>query len=451
MAQVAAWLKSLGKAVTGSDQGVYPPMSTFLEAQGISILSPFKADHIKSADCIVVGNAMSRGNPEVEAALDQRLPLISLPQLIHQEILKHKLPAVVSGTHGKTTTTAALAFLLEAGEQFGGSMVGGLPTGWDSGFRIADGSWFAIEGDEYDTAFFDKRPKFLHYQPQLVIINNIEFDHADIYGSYDDILKQFKLLVRLIPQSGCLVLNADQPNLKDLTQDAFCQVVTYGRSEASQVRGSKAAFTADGMEFTLRFKSGESRLCRTALWGNHQLSNLIAASAAAEFVGVSADKIVHGISSFKGVRRRLELRHHKDNYWIYDDFAHHPTAIRFTLETLRKRHPDLPLIAAFEPRSNTMVRKRLEKELINALSLADAAAIGPIHRSDKIPQKDRLSLEHILKSLRDKSITNFQSADVDELADRMISEAKNGAVFAVMSSGSFMDLINKLISCIQDK
>lgn len=451
MAQVAAWLKSVGKTVTGSDQGVYPPMSTFLESRGISILSPFTADHIVSADIVVVGNAISRGNPELEAALERRLTCISLPQLIQQEILKHKLPAVVSGTHGKTTTTAALAFMLQAGSRFGGSLVGGIPVGWDSGFQVSEGDWFAIEGDEYDTAFFDKRPKFLHYQPQLAIINNIEFDHADIYASYEEILKQFGYLVRIIPRNGCLILNADQPGLAKLADEAHCQVVTYGQSEASQVRGTDVQLTPDGMSFTLRFASGESRVCQTALWGDHQLANLLAASAAAEFAGVSPADIVSGMAAFKGVRRRLELKYCDGNSWVYDDFAHHPTAIRMTLETLKKRHPGVPLIAAFEPRSNTMVRKRLEQDLINALSLADMAALGPIHRSAKIPAEDRLSLEHILISLRDKDISAFQSDDAHELCARMLESAPSGAVYIVMSSGSFLGLVDYLVNCIENK
>lgn len=446
MAQVAAGLKNVGYRVTGSDQGIYPPMSDFLQAQGIDVLSPYSAENLSSADVVVIGNVLSRGNPEVEETLSKRLPYLSLPELIHSEILKDRLPVVVAGTHGKTTTTAALAHLFVHAGLEPGYMIGGLPVGWEKGFDIGAGKWFVIEGDEYDCAFFDKRPKFLHYQPQVVILSNVEFDHADIYSSADEILMQFRRLIRLIPKSGCLVVNADWPVLGDLTKEAFCPVITFGRGTNADIQSELIRTHANGMEFSIRFASGQKLICNSRLWGDHQLSNLTGAAAAAEFAGLNTGKIAEAVADFSGVQRRLELKFSDGKRWLYDDFAHHPTAVTAALSSMKVRHPDLPVFAAFEPRSNTMTRRYFQKEITEALRLADGIALSEVHRADKIPAGERLNVGQIAENLRRAGKRAFHKDDVREIASWIGDKLPDEAVIVVMSSGSFSGLVPLLTS-----
>lgn len=449
MAQVAAGLKRSGREITGSDQGVYPPMSDYLRSQGIEVLSPYHEHHVTSADVVIIGNALSRGNPEVEATLEKRIPYLSLPELIHAEILRDKLPAVVAGTHGKTTTTAALAHILQYAGLSPGYMVGGLPVGWQHGFDIGSGRWFVIEGDEYDCAFFDKRPKFLHYQPQLVILNNLEFDHADIYASVAEIRTQFRRLIKLIPRNGGLVVNADWSVLMELASEAHCPVVPYGRGTNAAVRSELIGVTPSGMEFILHFASGHKEVCSTILWGDHQLANLTAASAAAEQIGVDPGAISEAVKSFRGVQRRLQLKYSDGQRWLYDDFAHHPTAVKETLTSLKKRHPHLPVFAAFEPRSNTMVRKFFQKEITQALSLADGIALCDIHRSEKIAEEDRLNIPQIIGQLQHMGKKAFYHKESTEIALWIGENLPESGVIVTMSSGFFSGLINKLLAYFQ--
>ncbi len=444
MAQVAAWLKRSGREVTGSDQGVYPPMSDFLKSEGIEVLSPYSRENLKNPDTVVIGNALSRGNPEVEAALDRRLHFISLPELIHSEILAQKLPAVVAGTHGKTTTSAALAHILQHCGLSGGYLIGGLPIGWESGFNVTDGDWFTIEGDEYDTAFFDKRSKFLLYQPQLVVLNNIEFDHADIYSSIDDIVTQFKRLVRLIPGNGHLIANVDDPIVEQIAQEAFCTVISFGKGTFAQVRSELIEVDPSGMRFVLQFASGKEYQCKTALWGEHQLSNLTAAAATAEAAGASTDAIAEAIYCFEGVQRRLEQRYTNGRIWVYDDFAHHPTAIKAALDSVRARHPDIPVFAAFEPRSNTMVRQTFQGELADALSIADYIVLGGIHRGDQIASDQKLSITQLETHLTGQGRKFFHHSNVEKIIEWILERLPKEAVIITMSNGAFSGLSSRL-------
>jgi len=445
MAQVAAWMKNNGREVSGSDQGIYPPMSDFLQSQGVEVRTPYDAANLTSADTVVIGNALSRGNPEVEAALEKRIPFVSLPELIHDEIIAGKLPAVVAGTHGKTTTTAALASIFKRAGLCGGYMMGGLPIDWDQGFAVESGSWFAIEGDEYDSAFFDKRPKFLHYRPQLVLLNAIEFDHADIYTSLDDIFIQFRRLIKLIPRNGCLVASADDPALRPLMEEAPCPVVPFGRGTTAKVKSEFIELTPTGTKFRLRLASGREIECETPLWGDHQLSNLTGAAAAAEFAGATSEDIAAGIASFHGIRRRLELKFEDGRRWVYDDFAHHPTAVKAAILALRKRHPNLPIFAAFEPRSNTMVRRRFQAELTEALLLADGIAIGEIHRIEMIPKEDRLDAADIMGRLSAAGKEVCEEYDADSIARWLTEKLPPEAVILTMSNGAFSGLVKRLI------
>jgi UDP-N-acetylmuramate: L-alanyl-gamma-D-glutamyl-meso-diaminopimelate ligase len=436
MAQVAAWMKSQGAEVTGSDEGVYPPMSEFLAAQGITVLSPYRPENLKTVDAVVIGNSISRGNPELEAVLEKRLPFLSLPELIHSQVLRQKFPIVVSGTHGKTTTTAALAQILKTAQLAPGFMIGGLPVGWESGFEGGRGEWFAIEGDEYDSAFFDKRPKFLHYQPQIALINNIEFDHADIYNSLDEILLQFRRLIQLVPRNGCLIINGDE-SVKVLAEKAPCPVITFSVKDKTDVYGELIEISPEGMQFHLKLAAGQQVECHSTLWGEHQLANLVAAAAAAEFAGVTPPQIVAGIEAFRGVRRRMELKFHHGGIWFYEDFAHHPTAVKATIAGLKARHPSATITAAFEPRSNTMVRNFLQNDLITALSLADRIIIGQIHRRDKILPDQRLDVEAVVNSLRHMGKEAHYAVNTDEIIRLMSENTASEAVFVAMSNGAF--------------
>ncbi len=450
MAQVAAGLKRSGREVTGSDQGIYPPMSDFLRSQGIEVLSPYHADNLASADVVVIGNALSRGNPEVEETLKKRIPFLSLPELIHTEILADKLPVVVAGTHGKTTTTAILAHIFNRAGLSPGFMIGGLPIGWDHGFEMGSGRWFVIEGDEYDCAFFDKRPKFLQYQPQVVILNNLEFDHADIYSSEDEILTQFRYLVRLIPNNGSLILNADWPVLNELRHEAHCPVITYGRGTNTGVQSELIEVGQEGMKFRLRFASGRKEICSSPLWGDHQLSNITAAVAAAEFIGIDPVEISEAMGSFRGVQRRLERKFSNGRRWLYDDFAHHPTAVKETLTSLKARHPGLPVFAAFEPRSNTMVRKVFQEEITRALSLADGIVLSDIHRPEKIATDDRLNIAQIVGYLQHIGKKAFYHRDIFEIEAWIWDELPEDAVIVVMSSGTFSGLVDHLLKQLEE-
>lgn len=442
-------MKSKGATVTGSDEGVYPPMSDFLAAHGIEVRSPYRPENLEAVDTVVIGNSLSRGNSEVEAVLERRLPYLSLPELIHSKVLHQKLPAVVTGTHGKTTTTAALAQILKTAGTSPGFMVGGLPVGWEAGFEGGSGNWFVIEGDEYDSAFFDKRPKFLHYQPQVALINNIEFDHADIYSSLDEIFLQFRRLIQLVPRNGCLVINADEPSLQPLAEKTFCPVLNFSIHRDAAVRGELIRLSPEGMDFRLKLAAGASVDCHTSLWGDHQLSNLTAAAAAAEFAGATSDQIAAGIAAFKGVRRRMELKFSDGKRWFYEDFAHHPTAVKVALSSLRARHPGVPLTAAFEPRSNTMVRNFLQQEITDALALADRIIIGHIHRQEKIPQDQRLDADAIVDNLRRRGKDAYHLDDVNKIAELALQDASRESVIVAMSNGAFAGLSANLVEILK--
>jgi UDP-N-acetylmuramate: L-alanyl-gamma-D-glutamyl-meso-diaminopimelate ligase len=449
MSQVAAWLASQGVKVTGSDEGVYPPMSDFLQSRGIPVLTPYRSENLEAAETVVIGNALSRGNPEVETVLEKRLPFLSLPELIHTRLLRERLPIVVSGTHGKTTTSAALAHILREGGLSPGYMIGGLPIGWDSGFDAGSGRWFVIEGDEYDSAFFDKRPKFLHYQPQVVILNNIEFDHADIYASLDELFLQFRRLIQLLPKNGLLLANADESNLEPLLGSAPCAVRTFGLHPSAMIRSQMLEITAEGMKFRLRFASGEERVCATTLWGQHQLQNLTAAAAAAEYAGVSPDAIPAAVAGFRGVRRRLELKFRARDVWLYEDFAHHPTAVKAALSSLKVRHPNARIVAAFEPRSNTMARNFFQSEIVEALSIADKIAVGAVHRKERIPARERLDTERIAEELRRAGKAALASDMVEEIVEFMLQKPAGETVWIYMTNGAFSGLPERILDALQ--
>src|SRR2546421_1655721 len=387
MASVAAALQERGFKVSGSDENVYPPMSSFIERKGITIMEGYRADNIPAdADIVVIGNAMKRSNPEVEAVLNRKLFYLSLPEVLKNYFLRGRHNLVVTGTHGKTTTTAILAWIMEKAGRKPGYLIGGIPKNFGEGARLNDSKYFVIEGDEYDTAFFDKRSKFVHYLPELVIVNNVEFDHADIFNNLDEIKLSFRRLLNIVPQNGMVVINGDDANSVEVARDCLAQIVEVGFSKncAQQIRD--VAYSSGGS----RFKLGDD-VFEIPLVGGFNVHNAAMAATAARFYDVPTTKIASAFKSFSGIARRQELRGEAGGVKVIDDFGHHPTAIAQTLQTLRHRFRGQRLWAVFEPPSNTTRRAVFQQQLPDALSLADGVFISQVAKVEQIPEEKRLN------------------------------------------------------------
>ncbi|MEO0454272.1 MAG: UDP-N-acetylmuramate:L-alanyl-gamma-D-glutamyl-meso-diaminopimelate ligase [Verrucomicrobiota bacterium] len=441
MGSIASLLKEQGHHVTGSDAKVYPPMSTFLESREIEIMEGYDPKHLDPApDLVIVGNAISRGNPELEYLLDAKLSYSSLPECLKQNFLQSSHNLVVTGTHGKTTTTSLLAWLLKSGGLKPGYFIGGIPLNFDSGCQFEGGNHWVIEGDEYDTAFFDKRSKFLHYQPELVIINNIEFDHADIYENLEQIKRSFRQLVNIIPRNGALVVNGDDANVRDVIGHAQARIVDVGFEKTNSVVIELKETDENGTHF--RIMDHDFVL---PLYGRHNVHNAAVALCAAHAQGLSLDALDTGLRSFKGIKRRLEVRGEPQGITIIDDFAHHPTAIQETLKALRLRYPERKLWALFEPRSNTTRRATFQDSLPEALSEADAVYLGPVARAEQIAEEERLKPEQVISDLISKGIPSVYGESTEVIIQSILPQLKPGDVVAVLSNGSFDGLIEQLL------
>ena len=445
MGAVAAAMKQRGFTVTGSDANVYPPMSDFLRGQGITIAEGYREENIPAdTDVVIIGNAISRGNPEAEATLDRKLLYHSLPEVMKEFFLRGKRNFVVSGTHGKTTTSAMLAWLLRHAGHNPGFMIGGLPKNLGCGAHFSDSEFNVLEGDEYDTAFFDKRSKFLHYLPECVVINNIEFDHADIYNSLDEIKLSFRRLLNIVPRGGMAFINGDEPDCLDVARDAPCPVTSVGFSESCALRignvnyeKNRSSFTLGGVCYSLR------------MTGEFNVRNAAMAAAAASFAGLSSDEIRAGLEAFEGVARRQELRGEAGGIKVIDDFAHHPTAIRLAVQSLRQRHPDSRLWILFEPRSNTTRRAVFQNELAEALALADFAVVAAMHDLHKIPENDRLDPVKLSADIARLGGRGYYLPDVESIISCVKQEAAPGDVVAVLSNGGFGGIHGKLLAALE--
>src|SRR3989440_3750578 len=387
MGSVAAALQERGFKVSGSDESVYPPMSTFLEERGIKLHQDYGKENIPDdADVVVIGNAMKRSNPEVEAVLNRKLFYLSLPEVLKNYFLRGRHNLVVTGTHGKTTTTAILAWIMEKAGRKPGFLIGGIPKNFGEGARLNDSKYFVIEGDEYDTAFFDKRSKFVHYLPELVIVNNIEFDHADIFSNLEEIKLSFRRLLNIVPQNGMVVVNGDDPNAVEVAKDCLAQMVEVGFSKNCAQRIRDVAYSDGGS----RFKLGDD-VFEIPLVGEFNVHNAAMAATAARFYDVPTTTIASAFKSFSGIARRQELRGEAGGVKVIDDFGHHPTAIAQTLQTLRHRFRGQRLWAVFEPPSNTTRRAVFQQQLPDALSLADGVFISQVAKVEQIPEEKRLN------------------------------------------------------------
>jgi UDP-N-acetylmuramate: L-alanyl-gamma-D-glutamyl-meso-diaminopimelate ligase len=442
MGAVAAALRERGFTVTGSDENIYPPMSTFLEERGIALNAGYRAENIPpTVDVVVIGNAMKRGNPEVEGTLSRKLFYLSLPEVLKNYFLRGRHNLVITGTHGKTTTTALLAWVMEKAGNKPGYLIGGIPKNLGQGARLNDSKYFVIEGDEYDTAFFDKRSKFIHYLPELVVVNNIEFDHADIFGSLEEIKLSFRRLLNIVPQNGMVLLNSDDPNCVEVAKDCLAPIVEVGFSKNSAQRISDVTYSSKGS----RFKLGDEVL-EIGLIGEFNVRNAAMAASAARFYRVPYAKIRAALKSFSGIARRQEVRGEACGIKIIDDFGHHPTAISQTLQALRHRYSGHRIWAIFEPRSNTTRRAVFQQQLPDALRVADGVFIAQVAKLEQIPEQERLNPEAVVKAIGRNGKPAFYEKNADAIVDRIIPMLQPNDVVAVFSNGGFDGIHEKLLN-----
>lgn len=443
MGSVAAAFRDAGYRVTGSDTQVYDPMKSFLEGRGISILDGYKAENLSDdIDLFVIGNAQSRGNPEVEEVLRRKLHYVSMPELLREQVLRGKRNLVVTGTHGKTTTSSLLAWILEAAGRNPNFIIGGIPENLGQGARITGSDLTVLEGDEYDSAFFDKRSKFIHYLPELVIVNNLEFDHADIFENLDAVKKTFGHLVRLVPENGIVLLNGDDANaLEVFAKQGHSPMKRVGIAADCEARISDIDYRADGTSFTL-----EGERYEMGMNGEYNVRNAAMAITAARFVGVAPETIREAVAAFRSVKRRQEVRGVTGRgITVVDDFGHHPTAIREAIAGMRKRFDGARLWAVFEPRSNTTRRRVFQEALPEALGQADGVCLAAVARADKLAEDERLDTDLLMKTLRDQGLPAFYEPDADAIVARLEVEARDGDVIIVFSNGGFGGIHEKLL------
>jgi UDP-N-acetylmuramate: L-alanyl-gamma-D-glutamyl-meso-diaminopimelate ligase len=457
MASLAGLLQFRGHRITGSDKAAYPPMSDQLRAMGIEVMEPYAERNLDGApDLVVIGNALSRGNPEIERVLDERIPFTSMAALLREEFLLGRESLVVAGTHGKTTTTSMLAWIYQVAARENPALepsflIGGVAENFGTSFQLRPTHTFIVEGDEYDTAFFDKGPKFLHYFPDGLILTHVEFDHADIYSDLAAVKTAFKRLVNLVPRRGLIVAFDGSANVSECVERALCRVERYGFSETSDWR--------------IRNLRHENGLTRWELWragelwaelamrmaGEHNALNATAAAALASGQGIGKEAICEALATFKSVKRRLEVRAEIRGIAIIDDFAHHPTAIRETLRALRAVYPLSRLWAVLEPRSNTLRRRVLEADLIESLRLADRVVLASVYQQAKIPEAERLRPEEVVRALNAAGTQAELCADVETIVDGIAPQLREGDVVAILSNGGFDGIYEKLPARLNEK
>ncbi|HUX27723.1 MAG TPA: UDP-N-acetylmuramate:L-alanyl-gamma-D-glutamyl-meso-diaminopimelate ligase [Terracidiphilus sp.] len=457
MASLAGLLQLQGHRITGSDKAAYPPMSDQLHALGIPVLEPYSEQNLDPVpDLVVIGNALSRGNPEVERVLDERIPFTSMAALLREEFLKGRESLVVAGTHGKTTTTSMLAWIYQVAARENPALepsflIGGVAENFGSSFQLRPTHSFIVEGDEYDTAFFDKGPKFLHYFPDALILTHVEFDHADIYADLEAVKTAFKRLVNLVPRRGVIVAYDASANVSECVSRALCRVERYG-------------FSAEA-EWQMRNLRHESGLTRWQVWragalwtelemrlaGEHNALNATAAAALAAGMGVDREAIRTALASFLSVKRRLEVRAEIGGITVIEDFAHHPTAIRETLRALRAVYPQSRLWAVLEPRSNTLRRKVLEADLIESLRMADRVVLAGVYQQQRIPEDERLHPEDVVRAISALGTPAELHADVEAIIDSIVPQFQPGDVVAILSNGGFDGIYEKLPARLKER
>jgi UDP-N-acetylmuramate: L-alanyl-gamma-D-glutamyl-meso-diaminopimelate ligase len=445
MASAAVAMKEKGFIVTGSDENAYPPMSTFLASRQIEVMTGYAEKNLaQQPDLVVVGNAISRGNPEAEAVLEQKRRYCSLPELLKEFFIRGKRSLVVTGTHGKTTTASLLAWVFEHNGFHPSFLIGGLPLNLGQGARFTASDWFIIEGDEYDTAFFDKRSKFVHYLPEVVIVNNLEFDHADIFDDLAAIQKSFRRLFNLIPRNGLLLANGDEPNLAPLLDHLPCPLARFGLASGNDWQAVDCHYEPEASGFQLREAS-----YRLGLVGEFNVRNALAVAACAIHCGLTPAQIQSAFGAFAGVRRRMERRGVAREVTVVDDFGHHPTAIRETLRALRVKYPGQRIWAVFEPRSNTTRRRIFQHELAAALAGADLAVIAEPNRLELLAPQERLDPEQLLRDLNAQGTAGAYLPGVPSIVQHIAASAQRGDVVCVFSNGGFGGIHEKLLDALR--
>jgi UDP-N-acetylmuramate: L-alanyl-gamma-D-glutamyl-meso-diaminopimelate ligase len=450
MASLAGMLKQQGHEVTGSDAAAYPPMSDLLRSLEITVHEPYSERNLdRRPDLVVVGNAISRGNVELERVLDERIPFCSMASVLHDEFLVGRESLVVAGTHGKTTTTSILAWIYEVASARNprlapSFLIGGVAENFGTSFMVRPTRPFILEGDEYDTAFFDKGPKFLHYFPDAAILTHVEFDHADIYADLAAVKTAFKRFVNLIPRRGRLVAYDASESVNECVAKAFCTVERYGLQDNSYWRITDLRHDGPLTRWTL-WRAGEQFAeLSLPMAGEHNALNATAAAALAASQGIPVAVIVEALQTFRSVKRRLEVKAVAEGVTIIDDFAHHPTAIRETLRALRERYPGQRLIAVLEPRSNTLRRNVFEVALVESLALADMVVLAGVFKSENIPAGERLDPSEVIRRLRDRGIPAGTYQDADVIVAALSPEVRSGDVVAILSNGGFGGIYQKL-------
>ncbi len=445
MASLAGLLQLQGHRITGSDKAAYPPMSDLLRSLGIPVMEPYAAANLDPApDLVVIGNALSRGNPEVERILDERIPFASMAALLHDEFLKGRESLVVAGTHGKTTTTSMLAWVYQTASREPSFLIGGVAENFGSSFQLRSTRTFILEGDEYDTAFFDKGPKFLHYFPDALILTHVEFDHADIYADLEAVKTAFKRLVNLVPRRGLIVAYDGNPNVTECVARALCRVERYGFSENADWRIKNLRHEAGLTKWEVWREGALWAELEMSLAGEHNALNATAAAALAAGHGVEKKSIRQALASFKSVKRRLEVRAEIGGITVIDDFAHHPTAIRETLRALRSVYPQARLWAVLEPRSNTLRRKVLEADLVESLRLADRVVLAGVFQQQRIPDAERLHPEDVVRALQAEGTNAELLPNADAIVNGITPHLAPGDVVAILSNGGFDGIYEKL-------
>jgi UDP-N-acetylmuramate: L-alanyl-gamma-D-glutamyl-meso-diaminopimelate ligase len=451
MATLAAMLKRKGHAVQGSDQDVYPPMSDFLAAEQIPAFAGYAPEHITGdIDLVVIGNAISRGNAELEEVLDRKIRYCSLPEAIREHFLWGARSIVIAGTHGKTTTTSLAGWLLTSGGADPSILVGGIARNLGDGgssYRLGSGREFVIEGDEYDSAFFDKTAKFLKYLPDVAVVNNVEFDHADIYADFDAVSLAFRRLVNLVPRRGLLLVGADSPGARALVEKAVSRVQTFGTGADVEWQAHDLEAAGGSTRFRVRRKGAPFGGFEVPLLGAHNVRNALAAIAVAAEVGIAAERIAAGLRTFAGVKRRLELVGVAGGVTVYDDFAHHPTAVAETLAGLRASNPASRIWAVFEPRSASSCRRVFQDDFAKAFAGADEVLIAPVFRS-KLPESERLSVPQLVRDLSARGQSAREAASIDDIIAGIAKERRDGDLIVLMSNGGFGGIHQKLLKAL---
>ncbi|PYS17406.1 MAG: UDP-N-acetylmuramate:L-alanyl-gamma-D-glutamyl-meso-diaminopimelate ligase [Acidobacteria bacterium] len=446
MASLAGMLRESGYVVSGSDSDVYPPMSDFLDQLGIQVFKGYNAENLKKAapDLVVVGNALSRGNVEVEYVLDSSMRYASMAETVKEFFIRGKNSIVIAGTHGKTTTTAMLAWILDVAGRKPSFLVGGIAENFGRNFQVSGGPDFVIEGDEYDTAFFDKGPKFLHYLPRIVLLKNIEFDHADIYADLEAIKTAFRRLINIVPRSGLIVAGVDSPVVRELIPAAFSRVATAGIG-VGEWQARNVAPTADGMSFEVTQADSMIGSFTIPMAGTFNVQNALGAIIVAKELGIENHVIQTALTTFKSVKRRLELRGDVNGVRVYDDFAHHPTAVLETLRAVRERFPEQRIWAVFEPRSQTCRRRVFEQAFIDSFEPADSTLSARVYGASKLDPEQTLSPDRVAEGIRKRGKAAEAFATTGDIVDYLASRVQPGDHVVIMSNGGFDNIHNKLL------